>query len=65
LERSQVVDLLPTRSADSLGEWLAQHPEITTVSRDRQGVYAEGARRVTFFGGVFLMKLSALRTDTD
>ena len=23
----------------------AQHPEITTVSRDRQGVYAEGARR--------------------
>ena len=45
LERSQVVDLLPTRSADSFGEWLAQHPEVTTVSRDRQGVYAEGARR--------------------
>ena len=45
LERSQVVDLLPTRSADSLGEWLTQHPEVTTVSRDRQGVYAEGARR--------------------
>jgi transposase len=44
LERSQVVDLLPTRSADSLVEWLAQHPEVTTVSRDRQGVYAEGAR---------------------
>src|SRR3984957_12633789 len=45
LERSQVVDLLPTRSADSFVEWLAQHPEVTTVSRDRQGVYAEGARR--------------------
>ena len=45
LERSQVVDLLPTRSTDSLGEWLAQHPEVTTVSRDREGVYAEGARR--------------------
>ena len=45
LERSQVVDLLPTRSADSFGEWLAQHPEVTTVSRDRQGLYAEGARR--------------------
>ena len=29
LERSQVVDLLPTRSTDSLGEWLAQHPEVT------------------------------------
>src|ERR1700722_13043539 len=45
LERSQVVDLLPTRSAESFGEWLAQHPEVTTISRDRQGVYAEGARR--------------------
>ena len=45
LECSQVVDLLPTRSADSFGEWLGQHPEVTTVSRDRQGVYAEGARR--------------------
>ena len=44
--KSQVVDLLPTRSADSLGEWLAQHPGVTTVSRDRQGVYAEGTRRV-------------------
>jgi Transposase len=45
LERSQVVDLLPTRSAESFGEWFAQHPEVATVSRDRQGVYAEGARR--------------------
>ena len=45
LERSQVVDLLPTRSADSLVEWLAQYPEVTIVSRDRQGVYSEGARR--------------------
>jgi hypothetical protein len=45
LERRQVVDQLPTRSADSLGKWLAQHPEVTTVSRDRQGVYVEGARR--------------------
>jgi transposase len=44
LERSQVVDLLPTRSAQVLGEWLAQHPEVTVVSRDRQGVYAEGVR---------------------
>jgi transposase len=47
LDRSQVVDLLPSRSADSFGEWLAQHPEVTTVSRDRQGVYAEGPSRRT------------------
>ena len=44
LERSEVVDLLPTRSAKALGEWLAQHPEVKVVSRDRQGVYAEGVR---------------------
>ena len=40
-----MVDLLPTRSADSLCEWLTQHPEVIVVSRDRHGIYAEGARR--------------------
>jgi transposase len=45
LERGVVVDLLPTRSADSLTAWLEQHPEVMVVSRDRQGSYADGARR--------------------
>jgi transposase len=45
LERGEVVDLLPVRSADTLSHWLAKHPEVTVVSRDRQGLYAEGARR--------------------
>jgi transposase len=45
LERGEVVDLLPTRSADALCEWLTQHPEVVVVSRDRHGIYAEGARR--------------------
>jgi transposase len=44
LERKGVVDLLPGRSAESLAAWLAQHPEIEFLSRDRQGLYAEGAR---------------------
>ncbi|MGA8438204.1 MAG: ISL3 family transposase, partial [Candidatus Sulfotelmatobacter sp.] len=44
LERRGVVDLLPERSAESLAAWLAQHPEIEFLSRDRQGLYAEGAR---------------------
>ncbi len=44
LERSGVVDLLPERSAESLAAWLAQHPEIEFISRDRQGLYADGAR---------------------
>jgi transposase len=45
LERDEVVDLLATRSADALAEWLGRHPEVSVVSRDRQGRYAEGARR--------------------
>ena len=44
LERNGVVDLLPTRSAESLAAWLARHPEIEFISRDRQGLYADGAR---------------------
>jgi transposase len=45
LERKGVVDILPDRSAESLAAWLARHPEIEFLSRDRQGLYAEGARR--------------------
>jgi transposase len=45
LERHQVVDLLPDRSADSLAEWLLKHPGVKIISRDRGGAYAEGARR--------------------
>jgi transposase len=43
LERCKVIDLLPTRSAGALRSWLVQHPEVLVISRDRQGVYAEGA----------------------
>ena len=45
LERHHVVALLPDRSAESLSEWLKDHPGVEIVSRDRAGVYAEGARR--------------------
>jgi DNA-binding CsgD family transcriptional regulator len=45
LERHRVVDLLPDRSADSVGPWLAEHPGTEVVSRDRGGEYAEGAKR--------------------
>jgi transposase len=44
LERNGVIDLLPERSAESLAAWLAQHPGIEFISRDRQGLYADGAR---------------------
>jgi transposase len=29
LERGEVADLLPTRSATALSDWLAKHPEVT------------------------------------
>jgi transposase len=43
LDLHRVVDLLPDRAAESFSEWLRQHPEIETISRDRCGLYAEGA----------------------
>jgi len=42
LDLHRVIELLPDRSAESFSEWLQQHPEIMTVSRDRCGLYAEG-----------------------
>jgi transposase len=44
-ERREVVDVLPDRSAAATGRWLGQHPGIEIVSRDRCGLYAEGARQ--------------------
>jgi transposase len=41
----RVVDLLPDRSAASVAAWLAQHPTITVVCRDRSDLYADGIRR--------------------
>jgi len=45
LERHAVVDLLPDRDAESVARWLADHPGVAVISRDRSGVYADGARR--------------------
>ena len=45
LERRQVVDLLDERSADSLAQWLQEHPGVEIISRDRGAEYIEGATR--------------------
>ena len=45
LERHQVVDLLPDRSAATLAAWLRNHPGVAVISRDRSSEYAEGARQ--------------------
>jgi hypothetical protein len=41
----RLVDLRPDRSASSVAAWLAQHPTITVIGRDRRDLYAEGMRR--------------------
>lgn len=44
LERREVVDVLQDRTTAGAAEWLRQHPEVEIVSRDRCGLYAQGAR---------------------
>ena len=44
LERPQVVNLLPDRSAPSVAPGLQAHPSGEIVCRDRSGLYAEGIR---------------------
>jgi len=39
------IEVLPERTADAVATWLRAHPTVTTVARDRGGIYAEGIRR--------------------
>jgi transposase len=46
LERRRIVALLPDREVATVEAWLAQHPEIKVLSRDRGGGYGEAAAKV-------------------
>jgi len=43
LERHRPVDVLPDRTADTVGRWLAAHPSVEVVVRDRYDAYATAA----------------------
>lgn len=45
LERRRIVKLLPDREIATVAAWLAAHPGIRVVSRDRGGGYGEAAAR--------------------
>ena len=43
LETSEVIDLLPDRDAATVKVWLAAHPGVELVSRDRSSSYSQAA----------------------
>lgn len=45
LEARRPVDVLPDATSASLAAWLADHPGIQILCRDRAGAHAEGARQ--------------------
>jgi transposase len=45
LEQRHPLAVLPECSVATFADWLEQHPGMHIISRDRGGIYAEGARR--------------------
>ncbi|MFI9311061.1 ISL3 family transposase [Streptomyces triculaminicus] len=45
LEARRPIDVLPGREAEPVARWLAGHPEVEIVCRDRASAYSEAARR--------------------
>lgn len=46
LETRRPLDLVPDRTAEAVKPWLARHPEIQVVSRDRASAFADAVSQV-------------------
>lgn len=44
LQTHKMLDVLPDRTAETSATWMAAHPELEIVSRDRGGDYAAAAQ---------------------
>ncbi|WP_107084805.1 transposase [Streptomyces virginiae] len=44
IETRHVIDLLPDRSVETVSAWLAAHPGVEVICRDRAGTYSEAGR---------------------
>ncbi|MEV6686896.1 ISL3 family transposase [Streptomyces sp. NPDC051130] len=45
VETRRPIDLLPDRTADTVASWLADHPEIEVICRDRSSTFSQAAAR--------------------
>jgi transposase len=45
LEQHLAIDLLRDREAETFKKWRLSHPGVESISRDRGGAFAEGARQ--------------------
>jgi transposase len=45
LSQRRVLDIMQNRSAATTAQWFKMHPDVEIVSRDRCGLYAQGARK--------------------
>ena len=43
LERRRIIDILPDREAARVTRWLAGHPSIAVIARDRDVAYKQAA----------------------